>query len=456
MTTNIPRELLLFVSIMPVSAKPSRRLCLPWTSSQSWSLLQRHARNDIAKVRLHELCKDSQRVQSLVAVYNTKYASSSSSSSSFTNSDTSNDEEERLWIVDLSRQRLTLETLRHLLTLAVSCNTRHFIQQLAWGHVQGSRQQQQQQQPYLSTVSQTNSSATFQDPHHPRSTRFVEPTTLHPPTTSTMKDDDSSVPSRHLAFRVPSNQGYSMLDSSIDPHDKHQNPNILHAIHTEWERIERVSTAMRRGTWRSSTNALIQTVVVVGKGVAVEALKCVYQALLCDAKATMARKWGMEGVASTAARFLRQRGFGTTSSSQSSQGGRTLRIVSSVDPVMVAQQIADLDPASTFVISVAINGNEETGLAMKLIKTWLLDHLSASTQTTNAATGTSHNNSNTTHTTPLRRADHVLSHHIALVTASERVATAINKPESVYVIPHHSRCEAFVNFSAATLLVRTL
>ena len=39
-----------------------------------------------------------------------------------------------------------------------------------------------------------------------------------------------------------------------------------------------------------------------------------------------------------------------------------------------------------------------------------------------------------------------------LVTANEHVASIINKPESVFLIPEHTRCEAFTSFTAATLL----
>jgi hypothetical protein len=43
-----------------------------------------------------------------------------------------------------------------------------------------------------------------------------------------------------------------------------------------------------------------------------------------------------------------------------------------------------------------------------------------------------------------------------LITGNDHIASIINKPESVHMVPEHSRCEAFTSFSAATLLVRYL
>lgn len=106
---------------------------------------------------------------------------------------------------------------------------------------------------------------------------------------------------------------------------------------------------------------------------------------------------------------------------------RRLYFLSRVDPITATSVVADLDPASTLVISIALNGNEETGLATKVLKSWLLQALG--------------NN---------RRPELVLAKHMVLVTGNDHIASVINKPESVHVIPDHSRCEAFLNFSACT------
>jgi hypothetical protein len=126
------------------------------TPSQAWAILSRHARDDIAPLRLKELCTDDDRVSSLVAVHNGSEAaakriqtslghshndaSSSSSAKSKSNlnaehmsASAQNCSRSRLLIADLSRQRMTLETLNHLLHLSTAVDVRGFIRTLAWG-----------------------------------------------------------------------------------------------------------------------------------------------------------------------------------------------------------------------------------------------------------------------------------------------------------------------------------
>jgi hypothetical protein len=93
------------------------------TAKQAWAILNRHARDDIQRLRLQELCRDNDRVSSLVSVYNCGSGSSSNN----------NNSNARMIIVDVSRQRMTLETLNHLLRLASARQVPRFIRQLAWG-----------------------------------------------------------------------------------------------------------------------------------------------------------------------------------------------------------------------------------------------------------------------------------------------------------------------------------
>ena len=51
-----------------------------------------------------------------------------------------------------------------------------------------------------------------------------------------------------------------------------------------------------------------------------------------------------------------------------------------------------------------------------------------------------------------RRPEAVINKHMFWVTGSERLASQ-QKSENVFMIPKHSRCEAFTAFSAAALLV---
>lgn len=112
---------------------------------------------------------------------------------------------------------------------------------------------------------------------------------------------------------------------------------------------------------------------------------------------------------------------------------RRIKFLTSLDPVRAAAVVADLDPASTLVVSISISGNEETTIATKTMRSWLLQSLG------------NHG----------RRHEIILSKHMILVTGNEHVAKA-NKPESVFLIPELCRCEPFTTFTAATLLVSLL
>ena len=144
------------------------------------------------------------------------------------------------------------------------------------------------------------------------------------------------------------------------------------------------------------------------------ALKFLYQALLRDA----------EGLAAAT------EGIHDRSRSQYSEPiHRRMRFLTCLDPLAAASAVAGLDPASTMVISIALKGTEETSAATRTLKNWLLQGIGHS-----------------------RRPDIVCTKHMLLVTGSDRAAAA-NKPETVFLIPDHSRCEPFTTFTAATLLV---
>jgi len=67
-------------------------------------------------------------------------------------------------------------------------------------------------------------------------------------------------------------------------------------------------------------------------------------------------------------------------------------------------------------------------MATKTLKNWLLTNLSGHGRT-----------------------EVILSKHMVLITGSEELASQ-HKPESVFLIPSHSRCEPFTTFTAASLL----
>jgi glucose-6-phosphate isomerase len=464
------------------------------TPAQAWAILKRHARDEMATLRLQDLCNDNDRVSSLVAVHNSEAYQGVS----------------RMLLIDLSRQRMTLETLNYLLRLAVTRGVRKYMTRLAWGqndpdtplqalrqpppphnhhhhhhrpytssrsssraregryqhyYYSHSKQQQQQQSETKDKVTDQKSNS------HENKGNTMSKNNV---TATTKKEADPAtifptvMPSMHLAYRAPKDQGLHML--TLD------GVNALTAIHREWDRLERLSDSIRRGAWRGSSGRMIRNVVVVGRGVAIQALKFIHQALQHDETAIMASKFGLEPMASeywsSGARWMTSMVGGTAPSRRTSNNShsgsgsssnshmnnntppRRIYFVSSVDPLAAASVVAELDAASTLVVSVALHGNEETGLATQTLKMWLLQQLGAgASSAAAAAAGTDPISAASTTTGDTRsRADIILSKHMLLVTGNDQIATSINKPESVFVIPEHSRCEGFLNFSSATLL----
>ena len=363
------------------------------TASQAWAILRRHARDEISHLRLQELCRDNDRVSSLVSVYNAMTPSANS-----------------MLMIDLSRQRMTLETLNHLLRLGTARGLPNFIRQLSWGQndprnpIVPARLVREQDHPniYLSTPNTKNKGN-----RHRYSGRDEETNT--PQKQKRNEQPFCCIPSYHMALRVPSGRNLEML--------ARDGSNVLVGIHNDWDRIRRISESLRRGKLPGVTGGMIKDVVVVGRGLAVMALRFVYLSLCKDEAATIGRRVGMDG---------------RNPKKGSELGHRRIKFLTTFDPVQAAAVIADLDPSSTLVISVAIAREEDaemTILASRTLQTWLLTNLGG------------HG----------RRPDVILSKHFMLITSNEDLASK-HKPESVFVIPNHSRCEPFTTFTAASLL----
>ena len=140
------------------------------TPSQSIAILARHARDEVAPLRLQELCTDAERVNSLVEVHRraagavSRYeraaarlaevravrraaAGTAAAAAAAAGGDAglpspyypsvgsvdTSDHASRLLLVDLSRHRMTVDTVNHLLRLARSRDVRGFVRNLAWG-----------------------------------------------------------------------------------------------------------------------------------------------------------------------------------------------------------------------------------------------------------------------------------------------------------------------------------
>jgi glucose-6-phosphate isomerase len=323
--------------------------------SQAWAILKRHAHEEVAPLRLQELCRDEDRTTALIEVYQTDAS---------------------VLILDLSRQRMTDTTMNHLLGLAVSMNLRHFIQQIAWGRNDPRAMESGAEQPL------------------PRDSEDSSPT----------RDDPAAanIPSMHLAMRVPPDNGYEMFDG---------NKSILPEIHKSWERVESFANSVRSGHLRGATGLILKTVLVIGATpIPMTALRFLYTALQHDSVASK-----QQNAAGDRIRILTGSNF-----------NRQLKVIDRVDPQHIASVLEEIDPASTLVVTIAVTGKEDTGMATKIIKGWLMQGLK--NQRTEVAK------------------------HMILVTGNDRIASVIHKPEAVFVLPEYARCEAFLACSVATCL----
>lgn len=175
--------------------------------------------------------------------------------------------------------------------------------------------------------------------------------------------------------------------------------------------MEAFAQSVRSGQLRGATGLILKTVLVIGATpIPMTALRFLNTALQHDSVASK-----HQNAAGDRIRILTGSHF-----------NRQLRFIDRLDPQQMASVLDDIDPASTLVVTIAVTGQEDTGLATKLVKNWLMQGLKN------------------------QRTE--VSKHMILVTGNERIASVIHKPESVFVLPEYTRCEAFLACSMATCL----
>jgi len=368
--------------------------------SQIWAILNRHARDEISQLRLQELCFDNERVSSLIYVHTIMDEASKRTSSTPIALHTAagkNSERNRLLIADLSRQRLTLETVNHLLRLASARDVTKFIRTLAWGN-----------NDYDNPIETDG---------HKNRKNGIKNTNIPAPSSPTSEVNQpfhlKTSPCMHMALRAPAHAGLCMYTAD--------GRNVLDDIHTDWARIERLSTSIRKGQYRGATGQILKNVVVIGRGVAISAVRFIYDALKRDDEGG----WALSDGISTDGMVRGIVGGGWNASAC-----RTMRFISCIDPAAVASALVDLNPANTIIITVILKGDDEmeTIAVQDIAKRWLFHDLANSS-----------------------KPDSVLTKHIITVTGNTRLYRS-NKPETTFLIPEHSRSEAFTSFTAAGLL----
>ena len=418
------------------------------TPSQAWSILNRHLRDEIASLRLKELCTDNDRVSSLVAVVNNnesaskRIATSMSHSSRKSNSTNNSIGGNRLLVADLSRQRMTLETLNHLLRFSMSLDIRGFIQTLAWGqndrhwpfhanqnNSDRNRQQHQQQQhkPQFSfeqdeqshgPVNTSRSASTLKKTRFARDTNSVNDyaddqtvtSNMHTPTAAGQaKLPLTTSPSMHMALRAPRYCNLHMYNAN--------GINVLNEVHAEHDRIELFSNSIRSGQMRGINGHMLQNILVIGRGTACAACEFVYDALKFDVEGSAALKHGISD------RKLSLR-YGT---------GRSIRFLSSVDPVSIHGKLHDWNPEQTLIVSIVPNGDENDILHLtNVVKKWIYE-------------GTKSQNKST---------ENVFGKHVLFITGSELCfqSQTVTKADCCFLMQQCARSEAFTSLTVAGLL----
>ena len=185
--------------------------------NQAWSILRRHAREDIGDLRLQELCSDEDRIHALMEVF------------------MSSNENSEIWI-DFSRQRLTTDTLFHLLRLATSVQLRPYIRSLS-----------------SNTTTTATTTAT-------KSLRI---------NTNEYGEDTNTTASKNP---------YMMIRQTESSNENNDSNHTL----MEWNRIESLSEKIRRGQKRGISGSNLTNLLIMNCGsnqVVMKTIQFVVQAL---------------------------------------------------------------------------------------------------------------------------------------------------------------------------------
>eukprot|EP00588_Corethron_pennatum_P008097 CAMPEP_0194296496 /NCGR_PEP_ID=MMETSP0169-20130528/56279_1 /TAXON_ID=218684 /ORGANISM="Corethron pennatum, Strain L29A3" /LENGTH=829 /DNA_ID=CAMNT_0039045981 /DNA_START=273 /DNA_END=2759 /DNA_ORIENTATION=- len=401
------------VSPQASAAGPTTRTAA--TADQAWSALARHVEEFRASsghgLRLSDLCGDPDRVSSLVAVHTVPDDTGMGPAS--------------VLIVDLSRQRMTGDTMRHLLRLAAAREVRPYVRSLGWGR-----------DPDVPPA-QAGASDLAPSLHMALRMGCRAASVPGSPGAEVLRPIASLGPELAAAVEAPaaSAAGTSGAAGTV---------NVLDLIRRDHRRMERMSGSVRRGTMRGATGAALRDVVVVGRGPAVAALRFLHAALRRDGEGRAAAAEGIDAHAGQpgAGSASKRRGsmFGGPAAAPADDDGaahhdvhaplRRMRFVSSLDPAAAQEAVSGLKPASTIVVSLVIRGDEEVQGATAVLDDWLVRGM------------------------PGINASLVMGHHTLWVTANSGIKAG--RPENVFWLPEYACCEGFMTFTAAGLLPLSL
>jgi len=366
---------------------------------------------------------------------------------------------ENVLLADYSRQRMTLETIHHLLRFQAARRVGEKIRDLAWGRMAPGWKLRNHHNANLSAALPTSHSNYRQmngggvgNEDIFTNVSFANGVEKLKSRTSMDEDEDNDSGSMFLSLRAPRGLVmYNPYDAATNNNnntngDVDGRTNVLDEIHNQWDRIETLSESFRQGKSRVNgpSGKQFTDVLVVCPGdraVVPSALEFIYEALKDIGTATVTHPAAdvvknVESMASTFQSMMEKTPFKKTNNvvssfmsptkSSRSNNRRKLKVLTSPNTRELNEVLGDLSPATTIVVTLAL---EETSAGMgldRVVREWIF----------------SGKNSDTKRECP----------NMFLVTASPRTFFGSYPRDNTFVVPRHSSCEAFSTFSAAGLL----
>ncbi|KAL7540697.1 hypothetical protein ACHAXR_010311 [Thalassiosira sp. AJA248-18] len=402
---------------------------------------------------------------------------------------------------------MTSDTINHLLRLSAARQIRDRIRDLAWGRLApGSKLRHRRERNgfsggdddddhvddyFLSAPTVSFAHDLHQHEGNNASSHWHNNSNNNN-NNNAIDDEEEEGGSMHLALRAPANKGLTMRDPySSDRRSKSKN--VLDEIHKEWRRIQSLTDSLRLGSLRGASGRPLCDVVVVSAGggaVVPHALEFVYRALVHNEEGDVASlvdssllslkpsmgaggaggggngnggiapsKSGLIDMVTTPFKAARSKsnhdlqGIASPSKphNHSSCRRRKLKVLTSMDPNAIKETISGLSPATTMVVTLSLDAvkDKECRDITLAVKDWLLSGLMDASSISDMREGGRDKKA---------RVDAILQKHMFAVTNNDPLKKFNLKKlnPNAFLVPRHSRCEAFNVFSAAGLLPLSL
>lgn len=375
---------------------------------------------------------------------------------------------ENVLLADYSRQRMTLETIHHLLRFQSSRRVGEKIRDLAWGRMApgwkyrnhhcttgGGGGGNTSNTSYKQMSSGAGGGVVNEDLF--TTVSFATGVEKLKSRTSMDEDEDNNNDSGSMFLSLRAPRGlvmYNPYDVTTNNNgEPNKQKNILDEIHDQWDRIETLTESFRLGKLRvgggPSGKQFTDVLVVTsgGRGIVPSALEFIYDALKDIGTTTVGHSTtdvvkNVESMASTFQSMMEKTPFKKTnnvvssfvspSKASKSINRRRLKVLTSSNSRELNEVLGDLSPATTIVVTLALEeaspDTEDQRVELyRIVREWIFS-------------GTNFD----------RKKE---CQNMFLVTTSPNTTIFRFYPlDNTFFVPRHSSCEAFSTFSAAGLL----